>query len=178
MEEYELRSIHDTRKSFYGKANVRIESNKRILRSYNTDVAYIDLDTNKAIVKGMYSNTTLRHIKEFLLQEGFKADNWKQIEKDYSPSKEQIAKDQEEENKKADSMFKSIGMIAALGDIMTKDKKESNDWKLRMLKAGLENKGLIMPEDWETLSEEEKEARLNNVIAMTKKEICTNGQEN
>lgn len=28
----------------------------------------------------------------------------------------------------------------------------------------LENKGLIMPEDWETLSEDDKQSRLNNVI--------------
>jgi len=45
-----------------------------------------------------------------------------------------------------------------------KTQKESNDWKARMLKAGLENKGLIMPEDWDTLSENDKEARLNAVI--------------
>jgi hypothetical protein len=33
-----------------------------------------------------------------------------------------------------------------------------------MIKAGLGNKGLEMPEDWDSLSEEEKERRLNNVI--------------
>ena len=33
-----------------------------------------------------------------------------------------------------------------------------------MIKAGLENKGLIMPDDWDDLSEENKEIRLNGVI--------------
>jgi len=67
-------------------------------------------------------------------------------------------------DKKEVSMVKSVGMVAALGNIMTNNKKDSNDWKLRMLKAGLENKGLSIPEDWDTLTEEEKEKRLNNVI--------------
>jgi hypothetical protein len=38
-----------------------------------------------------------------------------------------------------------------------------------MIKAGLGNKGLEMPEDWDSLSEDEKEKRLNNVIAHMKK---------
>jgi hypothetical protein len=36
-----------------------------------------------AEVFGTYSQTTLRHIKEFLLQHGFRADNSKQIMADY-----------------------------------------------------------------------------------------------
>ena len=36
-----------------------------------------------AEVYGTYSATTLRHIKEFLKQNGFKADSKSQIEKDY-----------------------------------------------------------------------------------------------
>jgi hypothetical protein len=88
---YAMNPSYDSRKSFYGKADIRVEGNKKILKSYSTDVAYIDLDTGKAVVNGMYSNTTLRHIKEFLKQNGFKADSWKQIEKDYSPKKEEYA---------------------------------------------------------------------------------------
>jgi len=74
---------YDSRKSFYGKANVRTENGKLILRSYDTDVAHIE--NGKAIIHGTYSTTTKRHIKEFLKQNGFKADNSRQIEKDYSP---------------------------------------------------------------------------------------------
>ena len=78
----ELKTEFDARKSFYGKANVRFEEDKTILQSYNTDVAYIKED--KAIVKVIYSQTTFRHIKEFLKQNGFKADTKQQILKDYS----------------------------------------------------------------------------------------------
>lgn len=61
--------------------------------------------------------------------------------------------------------LKTVATVAKMGEFLAGDsKKAKNDWKARVLKAGLENKGLIMPEDWETLSEDEKERRLNNVI--------------
>lgn len=60
-----------------------------------------------------------------------------------------------------------IGMIAKLGEAFyAGDQKATNDWKEHMIRAGLENKGLIMPEDWDTLSEDEKEARMNDVIKL------------
>lgn len=60
--------------------------------------------------------------------------------------------------------LKQIGMIASLGNILTNTKEESNDWKKRMLKAGLEGRGLIMPEDWDELSEDDKQKRLDGAI--------------
>ena len=72
-----------------------------------------------------------------------------------------------EYKKQAQSMFKSIAMVAQIGDILCNDQKETNDWKTRMLKAGLP--GIDIPADWDQLEENEKEKRLNNVIAeMTK----------
>ena len=62
------------------------------------------------------------------------------------------------------SALKSVGLVAALGDIFGKNPKEKNDWKARMLKAGLGSKGLIMPDDWDTLTETEKSVRLNGAI--------------
>jgi len=79
--EHKLDPRYDARASFYGKAQVRTEAGKQILRSYNTDVAYIK--DGKAVVNGAYSDTTLRHIKEFLKQNGFEADTKDQIMKDY-----------------------------------------------------------------------------------------------
>ena len=78
---YDLGTHFDSADSFYGKARVRQENGKKILTSYNTDVAKIE--NGKASINGTYSQTTLRHIKEFLLQNGFKAESKKQIEKDY-----------------------------------------------------------------------------------------------
>lgn len=79
--EYELTPIYSREKSFYRKAIVEIEDNKKTLYSYNTKVAIIE--NKKAVVLGIYSNTTLRHIKEFLKQDGFNAESKAQIEKDY-----------------------------------------------------------------------------------------------
>lgn len=60
--------------------------------------------------------------------------------------------------------FKNIAMIAKMGEVFGTTQKESNDWKARMLRAGLESKGLIMPSDWNSLSENEKQTRLDGVI--------------
>lgn len=61
--------------------------------------------------------------------------------------------------------FRTVAMIAKMGEVFRSNQKESNDWKARMLKAGLAGKGLTMPADWETLSESDKESRLNAVIS-------------
>ena len=58
--------------------------------------------------------------------------------------------------------FGMIGAIASMGNLLCDTKKEKNDWKARMLKAGIG--GLDIPADWDTLSEEERETRLNRVI--------------
>ena len=84
-----LKPIYDSRKSFYNKATVTEDENGFYLTSYETVVARI---TNKnhgysipayATVYDTYSPTTLRHIKEFLKQNGFKAETKAQIERDY-----------------------------------------------------------------------------------------------
>ena len=62
--------------------------------------------------------------------------------------------------------LKTVAGIMALGDILGRTQKESNDWKTRIIKAGLGNKGLIMPEDWEKLDENMKQARLNGAIKL------------
>lgn len=65
-----------------------------------------------------------------------------------------------------DSTMKTVGAVAMMGEIFGQDKKEKNDWKARMLKAGLP--GLDVPDDWDTLPEAEKESRLNKVIALSR----------
>jgi len=64
------------------------------------------------------------------------------------------------------SGFKTIGMVAKMGDILATTPKEKNVWKTRMLKAGLGNQGLEIPEDWESLPEKTKTARLDKVIGL------------
>ena len=63
------------------------------------------------------------------------------------------------------TQLKSVAMVASLGDIFASNTKDKNAWKKRMLKAGLENKGLDMPEGFNELPEDEQEKRLNGAIA-------------
>lgn len=250
-----LQPRYDRRKSFYGKAEVREENGRKILKSYATDVA--EIRNGKAYVYGTYSPTTLRHIKEFLLQNGFKAETSKQILKDYGADRSQTfevkkesvekptisslqggkvfkindkmeiyaqAEDtrngfrhvatlvvngvpvdkstahylnrtwesyefqsviddlinktshipKEDKQKLKDTFagksheeikqqFGMVGKVASLGEIFGKTKKEKNEWKLRMIRAGL-GKGLELPSDWDKLSEDEKERRLDLII--------------
>ena len=81
-EKYYLIPEHDTRQSFYNKAIVERKNNT--LKLYSYGVLVVEINKNKGVVVyGTYSNTTLRHIKEFLKQNGFKAENKQQIIKDY-----------------------------------------------------------------------------------------------
>lgn len=79
----ELCPYYDSAKSFYGKAKVIEVGNDVFLVSYATIVAFYNRETKIAQVVGTFSPTTLRHIKEFLRQSGFKAETKKQIMKDY-----------------------------------------------------------------------------------------------
>ena len=78
---------------------------------------------------------------------------------------EKIKNEFKEENEKEVSQkFGAIAMVAKMGDFFGKTDKEKNDWKTRIIKAGLESQGLIMPENWDKLSEGEKSSRLDGAI--------------
>jgi hypothetical protein len=160
---YELEPQYSRRKSFYGRAKVRTEGDKIILRSYSTDVAYIK--EGRPVVSRSYSKTTSSHVKEFLLQQGFKADNMTQILKDYAPTDQDKAEAKEEapeDETGLGGMMKCLSMISAVGRITTKDIKEQNEWDLRMVKAsGLP---LDFPADFDSLPEEEKRRRLDGIM--------------
>ena len=79
---YYLDCRYDSRASFYNKARVKyFNDDTKILTSYDTTVAVIK--SGKAYINGTYSQTTLRHIKEFLKQNSFKAESSKQMCADY-----------------------------------------------------------------------------------------------
>jgi len=127
--------------------NLHLEGDE--VYSYSTNVATIDHANRKLYVYGWWSVTTSKHINYVAREYGLT------IEK----------RDRKEEPEETGGELKTIKMVMTMGNIFGKDQKEKNDWKARMLKAGLENKGLIMPNDWNQLPEPEKEKRLNKVIA-------------
>ncbi len=81
MTKIELEPRYDSRKSFYKKAHVIIKGDVKQLQSYSTIVAEIKDD--KAEIYGTYSPTTLRHIKEFLYQNGFEVGTKSELEEMY-----------------------------------------------------------------------------------------------
>ena len=79
MKSFELFPRYDRRKSFYGKARiVEHENGDKDLISYTTTVASIK--NNILYVYGWFSQTTARHINEFLLQNGFDPMTKKEME--------------------------------------------------------------------------------------------------
>lgn len=68
------------------------------------------------------------------------------------------------ETKRVNDQFKSVAMVASLGAIFGSNQTEANDWKARMLKAGMPE--LDMPDDWDSLPEGDKQERLDKVIAL------------
>lgn len=71
--EYYLEPQYDSRNSFYRKAIVEKRGNISYLYSYGTKVAEINWDktgNEKCVIHGFYSNTTTRHIKDFIYQAG------------------------------------------------------------------------------------------------------------
>lgn len=69
---YELMARYDNRKSFYGKAHVLETDDHYILISYNTEILQLNKADGKITFlcrsEWAYSQTTNRHINEFLRQ--------------------------------------------------------------------------------------------------------------
>ena len=80
---YELSCRYDARISFYGKAHVSEDDHKITLLSYLTPVVIIENSKVTLLDRWDESMTTLRHVKEFLKQYGYKADSKSQIASDY-----------------------------------------------------------------------------------------------
>lgn len=83
---YSLNCVYDSRNSFYGKANVSIDNEgTKDLYSYDTKVATItNINGVKTLeVYNMQSPTTLRHVKEFMQQNGYDKLTKSEIEDKY-----------------------------------------------------------------------------------------------
>ena len=82
---FELTPKFDSRKSFYGKAKIRFDGDRRLLLSYGTPVAFIEPDRLPVMLIGWDSTqTTLRHVKEFLKQNDYTAETLEQMRRDYA----------------------------------------------------------------------------------------------
>lgn len=86
---YELSPVYDSRQSFYGKALVEETENRdKVLYSYMTIVSKYNPKEKTAEIYGGYAYdnltaTTLRHIREFLKQNGMPTGTKKELIKMY-----------------------------------------------------------------------------------------------
>lgn len=80
---YDMTPQYDARKSFYGKARVDDDNGELTLYSYNVPVARISNGQVTLLDKWDWSQTTLRHVKEFLKQNGFEATTVSQMRNTY-----------------------------------------------------------------------------------------------
>lgn len=93
LKAYYLKPVYNHQKSFYNKAYVKEWGNCKELYSYNTRVAIIKLDANgmneKLILGRMAtcSATTLKHVREFLTQQGFEIYPKSEMYKHYEMGK-------------------------------------------------------------------------------------------
>ena len=65
---YELQARYTHVKSHYGKAMVIETEDVISLKSYSTIVARFYKDDDRLDIYGTYSNTTMRHLKDFINQ--------------------------------------------------------------------------------------------------------------
>lgn len=93
----ELKARYDSANSFYKKAYVLWEGSQTVsLFSYGSKICTIETDETGCIAEVTvyniiddlgdnltYSSTSLRHLKEFLKQQGIEATSKEQIMKDY-----------------------------------------------------------------------------------------------
>lgn len=85
LKNYQTRKLTptDSRKSFYNKCCEFITEDAKILKSYNSFVAVIKDNTsclnNNINSDLLFSNTTLRHIKSFLIANGLEILSKKEL---------------------------------------------------------------------------------------------------
>lgn len=69
-----LQPIYDARKSFYKKAKVYETAASVVLESYNSRICELYINGDLFIFNAFQSQTTMRHVKEFLKQYNVRID--------------------------------------------------------------------------------------------------------
>ena len=122
-----LQTQFDSRDSFGGNAQIISTPKGSKLKSYSTIVA--EIKNGKPIVYGKYSQTTMRHIKEYLKQNNFDVESTKQVLKDYAPSKEEQTKD----NKRIQNYDMQKGKIIDLAKKAVAGVEHAVEWEKKHL---------------------------------------------
>lgn len=134
-----LEPRYDSRKSFYGKAHVVDDSDgSQILYSYDTPVCKINSSGEvELLAQWDSSQTTLRHVKEFLQQNGFKTGSKSQIASMYGKKVERVSR----KSRKAKSFKESRMLTEGPGAGYTVETRGISDVNITKIQYSKEQSG-------------------------------------
>ena len=124
----------DHRKSFYGKARVlEKDDGTKVLYSYGTPVVRIRNGEVTLLTKGYLgwssSPTTLRHVKDFLQQNGFKAGSYKDLAKMYKVEQAEFGEGVKKEKQPIAKGSEEAAGLTESKVVNVNDKSEVEDGK-------------------------------------------------
>ena len=146
--------IRSTRNLYY-----RDEDGIRIFYSYSTPVAFIDSDNTLVISENVWSVTTAKHLNWI---EDFCGVERKQSRTKNSVFKESLkfrqSKDgQDMTEARQNNHLKTTAMVSKLFGLLSTNDEKAMEQKKRFFEIA----GCTFPEDWNSLSLEEKTKRIN-----------------
>ena len=138
-------------------------------KSYSTIISFKAPGHHQVVMQNYWSTTTGKHLN--WIDGGDKKERYSsdEFDKALETVKKKLAGPDHKETKEPD-MLKTVGMVSAMFGLLSENDKEA---KVKYQKRFYEKvPGIQFPEDWDQLSTEEKEKRLNNVnsVALEKRE--------
>ena len=134
-----------------------MEDGMKVFYSYVTPVAFQPRNSSEVVVcENVWSITTAKHLNWIEDWAGYPR---KQNRLKRDEFKEALVKARGPEGENSNDMLKTTSMVSMMFGLLATDK----DKELAQKKRFFEIAGLTFPEDWDSLSNEEKEKRIKAV---------------
>ena len=135
----------------------QMEDGMKVFYSYVTPVAFQPRNSSEVVVcENVWSITTAKHLNWIEDWAGYPR---KQNRLKRNEFKEALVKARGPEGENSNDMLKTTSMVSMMFGLLATDK----DKELAQKKRFFEIAGLTFPEDWDSLSNEEKEKRIKAV---------------
>ena len=135
----------------------QMEDGMKVFYSYSTPVAFQPRNSSEVVVcENVWSITTAKHLNWIEDWAGYPR---KQNRLKRDEFKEALVKARGPEAENSNDMLKTTSMVSMMFGLLATDK----DKELAQKKRFFEIAGLTFPEDWDSLSNEEKEKRIKAV---------------
>ena len=138
----------------------KMEDGIKVFYSYSTPVGFQPRNSSEVVVcENVWSITTAKHLNWIEDWAGYPR---KQNRLKRDEFKEALAKAIGPEQENSNDMLKTTSMVSMMFGLLATDK----DKELAQKKRFFEIAGLTFPEDWDSLSNEEKEKRIKAVAQL------------